>query len=213
MKSLTIVICALLSFGVTLLGQPKTLYQNNFENAEVGKLPSDFLVLDGGFVVKEENGNKFLELPGTPLDSFSVQFGPAQSEDVAVSARINGAGKGRRYPTFGVGVNGTAGYRLQLSPAKKMLELYKDQELKQAIPYEWRSGQWTKFRLQIRKLKDGQWKIEGKTWEEGKQEPPQWLINLELKESPSAGKASVFASPFSGIRVLFDDLVVSGATP
>src|SRR6266404_1605707 len=141
MKTRMIVGCAVLSFGLTVFGQPKTLYQNDFEKAEVGQVPPDFLVLDGGFVVKEENGNKFLELPGTPLDSFAVQFGPAQTENVAVSARINGVSKGRRYPAFGVGVNGTAGYRLQISPAKKTLELYKDQQLKQAIPYEWKSGQ------------------------------------------------------------------------
>ena len=79
-------------------------------------------------MVKEENGNKFLELPGSPLDSFAVQFGPTESSDIAVSARINGTSKGRRYPTFGVGLNGVAGHRLQVSPAKKLLELYKDQE-------------------------------------------------------------------------------------
>ena len=58
------------------LGQGKTLYENHFEKETVGQTPSDFLMFDGAFVVKEENGNKFLELPGTPLDSFAVQFGP-----------------------------------------------------------------------------------------------------------------------------------------
>src|SRR5258706_14112379 len=73
MKTRIIVGCAVLSFGLAVFGQPKILYQNDFEKAEVGQVPSDFLVLDGGFVVKEENGNKLLELPGTPLDSFAVQ--------------------------------------------------------------------------------------------------------------------------------------------
>src|SRR2546427_6378796 len=82
---------------MSLLAQPAVLYQNTFEKALVGKLPEDFLVLDGAFLVKEENGNKFMELPGAPLDSFAVQFGPVQTSDVAVSARIKGTAKGRRF--------------------------------------------------------------------------------------------------------------------
>src|SRR5436305_1388237 len=70
--------------------QTNVLYHNDFEKAEVGKVPADFLVLDGGFAVKEEGGNKFLELPGAPLESFGVQFGPAEISDLSVCARING---------------------------------------------------------------------------------------------------------------------------
>src|SRR5438105_3798476 len=82
-----------LVFGVA--AADSMLYENNFEKEEVGKVPADFLVLDGGFAVKEEGGNKFLELPGAPLDSFAVQFGPTESSDVSVSARIYASAKGR----------------------------------------------------------------------------------------------------------------------
>src|SRR6267378_1283345 len=129
--------------GLRAFAAEKTLYENNFENAEVGKVPSEFLVLDGGFTVKEEGGDKFLELPGAPLDSFAVQFGPAENSTLGASARIRGTAKGRRYPTFGLGLYGVAGYRLQVSPAKKALELYKDQELKATAVFDWISGQWT----------------------------------------------------------------------
>jgi len=202
-----------LTVAVSAFGQTKTLYENNFEKAEIGQVPQDFLVLDGGFVVKEENGNRFLELPGAPLDSFGVHFGPAETENIAVSARVKGAAKGRRFPTFGAGLNGVAGYRLQVSPAKKMVELYKDQELRQALPFEWKSGQWTKLRLQVRKIKDGQWKIEGKAWLEGSAEPEHWMIAVDEKEPPNAGRASVFGSPFSGAPIQFDDFVVSAVPP
>src|SRR5438874_13641621 len=60
----------------------KVIYENNFEKAEVGKVPEDFLVLDGAFTVKEEGGNKFLELPGAPLDTFGLLFGPTQGPGV-----------------------------------------------------------------------------------------------------------------------------------
>src|SRR6266478_5339682 len=97
--------------------EPKKLYENNFEKADLEKVPEDFLVLDGGFAVKEEAGNKFLELPGAPLDTFGALFGPTEKSSLAVSARIKGTSKGRRYPTFGVVLNGQGGYRSQVSPA------------------------------------------------------------------------------------------------
>src|SRR5881396_1767412 len=126
--------------------QAKPLYENDFEKAALDKVPDDFLVLDGQFAVKEEGGNKFLELPGAPLDAYGVLFGPTEKEGIAVSARIFGTGKGRRYPTFAVGLNGqgAAAYRLQVSPAKKALELFKGDELKATVSYEWQSGAWTR---------------------------------------------------------------------
>src|SRR5947207_6251475 len=98
----------------------KIVYENNFEKAQVGKLPEEFLVLDGAFSIKEQDGNKFIELPGAPLDSFGVLFGPTKSGGSVVSARVYGTGKGRRFPTFGVGLNGVGGYKLQVSPGKKL---------------------------------------------------------------------------------------------
>src|SRR2546422_109205 len=103
--------------------EPKIIYQNNLEQAEVGKLPGDFLVLDGAFTVAQDAGNKFLELPGAPLDTFGLLFGPSEGAEIAVSVRVYGTAKGRRFPTFGVGLNGVAGYKLQVSPGKKLIEL------------------------------------------------------------------------------------------
>src|SRR5438034_277111 len=78
-------IAALSLCAVSLQAADSVLYENNFEKEEPGKVPADFMVLDGGFVVKEDAGNKFLELPGSPLDSFAVQFGPTESSNVCVS--------------------------------------------------------------------------------------------------------------------------------
>src|SRR5262245_56090812 len=72
-----VVLAALvLSFQPAGAAETNVIYQNNFEKAEVGKLPDEFLVLDGAFAIKEEAGNKFLELPGAPLDTFGMLFGP-----------------------------------------------------------------------------------------------------------------------------------------
>ena len=192
--------------------QAKLLYENDFEKAALDKVPDDFLVLDGQFAVKEEGGNKFLELPGAPLDTFGVLFGPTEKEGTAVSARIFGTGKGRRYPTFAVGLNGqgTSAYRLQVSPAKKALELFKGDEVKATVPYEWQSGAWARLRLQVHKVKDGQWKVEGKVWTD--KEPSAWLVSFDETERPVAGRASIWASPYATTPIRFDDLKVTSAT-
>jgi len=188
----------------------KPLYENDFERAELNKVPDDFLVLDGQFAVKEENGNKFLELPGAPLDTFGVLFGPTEKEDNAVSARMSGTGKGRRYPTFAVGLNGqgTSAYKLQVTPAKKALELFKGDEVKSSVPYEWQSGAWTRLRLQVRKVKDGGWKVEGKAWKDGDKDPSAWMVSFDEKEQPVAGRASIWGSPYATTPIRFDDLLV-----
>jgi len=186
----------------------KPLFENDFEKAEPGKLPDDFMSLNGEFVVRAEAGNKFLELPGAPLDSYAVQFGPAETVDVAVSARIFGTSKGRRFPTFGVGLNGVSGYKLQVAPAKKTLELLKDQDVKTSVVFDWKPASWTHLRLQVRKIKDGEWKVEGRAWQQGASEPNEWMISCDEREDPIAGKASVLGSPFSGTPIWFDDLKV-----
>src|SRR5205085_3486035 len=74
----------------------EAVYKNDFESAEVGKVPADMMVLDGGFKVVDDNGNKVLELPGAPLETFGVLFGPTEKENRTVSARVFGTSKGRR---------------------------------------------------------------------------------------------------------------------
>lgn len=189
------------------------LYANDFEKATVGATPDDMMVLGGEFTVKSSGTNQFLELPGSPLDSFAVQFGPAVQDAVAVSARIYGTSKGRRAPTFGVGLGGVSGWKLQVSPGKKAVELLKDQELKATVAYDWKSGAWTQLWLEIRKVKDGEWKIEGKVWTSGESEPKSPLITADEKEEPISGKASILGSPFAGTPVWYDDLKVQALPP
>jgi hypothetical protein len=193
----------------------KPLYENDFEKSEAGKVPDDFLVLDGQFSVKEEEGNKVLELPGAPLDTYGVLFGPTEKEGLAVSARIFGTGKGRRFPAFAASLNGVGGYKLQISPAKKLVELYKGDALKTSLPFEWASARWTNLKLQVRKVKDGEWKVEGKVWQEGSDEPKSWTVSLDENEEPFAGRAAVWGNPFSGTPIRFDDFKVVrvGETP
>ena len=187
----------------------KIVYQNDFEKAALDQVPADFLVLDGDFAVKQEGANKFLELPGAPLDTFGVLFGPTTNSGVCVSARIYGTRKGRREPTFGVGLNGVAGYKLKVSPQKNALEIYKGDLSVASAPFQWKTASWTKFRLEVRPVGIGDWKVEGKAWAEAQEEPKEWMVSLEEKSAPHDGRPSIWGSPFSGTPIRFDDLMVT----
>ena len=168
------------------------------------------MVLSGAFAVKSADGNKFLELPGAPLDTFGILFGPAQQSDVTAIGRFQSRKQGRKFPTFGISLNGVAGYRLQVNPAKKALELLKGDETRAHIDYAWESDQWTRLRIQVRHVA-GKWQVEGKAWPATGDEPAKWMIMFEEKQEPPAGRAGIWGMPYSGQPIRFDDLTVAPA--
>ena len=189
--------------------QGKALYQNDFSKGEVGKLPDEMLLLDGGFAVQEVSGNKVLQLPGAPLETFGVLFGPTEAAGLRASARVHSTKKGRREPAFALGLNGNAGYKLQISAAKKLVELYKGDDVVAKESFTWESDSWTMLKLQVRKVKDGEFAIEGKAWKQGTTEPEKWTVTYAEKSDPIAGRASIWGNPFAGTPIDFDDLLVT----
>jgi hypothetical protein len=196
--------------GINTFAQDAT-YKNDFQSAEVGQAPKEFMVLDGGFAVAEEGGNKFLELPGAPLDTYGLLFGPTEKENRTVSARVFGTGKGRRFPTFSVGLNGVGGYKLQVSPGKKALELYKGDAVKASVPFDWQTGKWTRLALTMKKAGENQWVIDGKAYEDGGKEPEKPTVTFTDTEAPTPGRASIGGSPYSTTPIRYDDLVTAPA--
>jgi hypothetical protein len=203
---------ALLFAGLLCAGSSgadvKPVYENNFESGTVEKSPEGAMAIAGDFLVKQEGGNKFLELPGEPLDTFGILLGPAGQGDLNATARFFGTKTGRKFPAFGVSLGGVGGYRLIVSGGKKLLEIFKADEVVKSVPFEWASGEWTTLRLQARKVGAG-WIVEGKAWPSSGTEPKDWQISLELKDAPSAGRAGLWGSPYSGTPIRFDDLVIA----
>ena len=199
--------CAVLAI-LTPLHAADLAYENDFETTEVGGVPDDFLIIDGAFAVREEGGNKFLELPGAPLDSFNAMFGPAAKGGIGVSARIFGTGKGRRFPTFGVALNGLGGYKLRVSPGKKALELYRGDDVKESVPLQWESGKWTYLKLELTTPTEGKWLVQGKLWQEGGTEPKEPTITFEDDAAPPSGRQTISGSPYAGTPIRYDDIKV-----
>jgi hypothetical protein len=183
------------------------IYSNDFEKEAVDKAPAESMVLSGDFQVKEEGGKKFLELPGSPLETFGLLFGPAQQGEATARARFFGTKQGRKFPAFGISLGGVSGYRLEMSGGKKALELFKGEESRGTVPYEWTSGAWTLLRIQLRKTATG-CTVEGKAWTEGTPEPEKWNISLDEKTPPPAGRAGIWGTPYSGTPIRFDDLLL-----
>ena len=187
------------------------LFVCDFSNLPEGALPASFMVMQGDFTVKDLGTNKVMELPGAPLDSHSVLFGPVTNSNITVSARVFGTAKGRRLPTFGIGTGGVAGYKLQIAPGKKSVELLvAESQVMASAPFNWEPGTWTHCKLRIRKTGDALWRVEATAWKAGEAEPQESLISFDTKEAPVSGQASVLGSPFSGTPIWFDDLQVRG---
>ena len=200
-----------LTLGLSALTAHATepLYQTNFGKTELGKVPDDFLVLDGAFAVKEQGGNKFLELPGAPLDAFGFMFGPSARHGNEVIARMFGTKKGRRYPVFGVALNGVNGYRLQVAPAKRAIELLKGSTVVAKVPFRWAGGEWLRLALRVQQTSDVEWTISGKVWVAGKAAPAKPTITHKETKEPRNGRPSIWGSPYSGTPIRYDDIVVN----
>ena len=193
-------------------GAAEPIFAIDFESAGIGKAPKDFLIISGAFLVQQDGGNKVLELPGEPLETFGALFGPSAKDGLSVSGKFFGTKTGRKFPAFGLSVNGAGGWRLQVSAAKKVLEIFKGDDAKVGVPFEWVSGAWTSLRIQVRKTPAGIWMIEGKAWPAAGAEPAKWSIALEESDAPSAGRPGIWGSPFSGTPIRFDDLVIVPAS-
>jgi hypothetical protein len=204
-SSVTLLLC-LAGF---LIADQQPGYSQGFEQAKEGKPPEDLLILAGQFQVKSVDNNKVVEVAPHPLESFAILFGPGDQQTYAVSARIKSTNTGRRFPEFGVGALGPSGYKLWLMPATGQLQLKAGDQTLTHVPFEWKSGTWTRLKLLLTKAADNKMKLQGKAWADGQQEPRDWTISVEINQPPKPGKASIWATPYSGTPVQFDDLSVT----
>ncbi len=208
MKPFLLVLGSLLA-ATAHAAEPAALFSEDFAKVPDGELPDPpFKVLDGQFKVLGDGEARFVELPGAPLESYGFLFGPANPSGVEASARIHATKTGRKFPTFAVGLNGASGYRLQVSPAKNAIELFKGDEAVASAAFKWTSGEWTQLRLALKPEKDGTFTLEGAASVGGTTPASALVRHTETKLQP-AGKAGVWGMPFSGTPIRFDDLKVT----
>jgi hypothetical protein len=203
----TVAALSLLHF-VKAAPAPAPLYVQNFENLKEGEPPEEIQILDGEFAIKKIDNNMLLEMGPDPLKASGILFGPGDKNEYTVSARIKTAATGKRFPEFGLGSCGPNQFKLWMMPATGELQLLSGDDAVAKIPYKWESGTWTKFKLRVVKSGDNKFKIQGKAWADGKDEPKEWQISWEDPETPRPGRAGLFSTPYAGTPTDFDDIVV-----
>jgi hypothetical protein len=209
----SLLLIGLMAIGVLAADAPPqhAAYFNDFEKTPPGKPPEDMLILQGEFSVKAEGNNHFLEVSPDPLGTFGVLFGPEAVTLADASAKVYATSTGRRFPEIGVGCGDAGGYKLILAPGQSILELRRgDDAVAQTAFDKWQSGQWFSFRIKVSPGGEGKWRIQGKVWPSSAKEPDGWSLAYDTTEAPAAGRASVWASPYSGTPVRFDDLSAAG---
>lgn len=190
-----------------LEGAKRQLYASDFSN---GKLGADLFVLDGEFSIQQTEAGNILELAATPLKNFGVLFGPNESTNIVVHARIRGDNAGRRHPAFAVGLGGVSGYQLHVAPAKHEVVLSRHGRTVAQASFIFPPGTWLHLKLQSR-LAGDRWKLAGRVWPDGSPEPSDWLLTHESAEPPVSGRASIWGEPFAGKPIQFDRLRVERA--
>jgi hypothetical protein len=185
-------------------------YKADFNALELGKLPSDMMVVDGEFEIKVEGSGKALAMKAEPLTDGTVLVGKSVKHGGSITAKIKASSVKRRHPKFGLSLGGTSGFRLKVAVAEKLLEITKEDERKATVPLdEWKSGEWIHLELRAQVQADGKWLVEGFFWPETGKKPEKATVTFLSEEALPTGKAGLVAAPFSGTEILFDDVVVT----
>lgn len=177
-----------------------------------GEPPKEVFVVDGTIKIGAREGNKAIVIDPNPITDASAQLAVSASGSASIEARILALKRGRSTPRFGVSVHGMSGHRLIVNPAKKSLDLIKNDQTLVSVPFAWTSEVWVKVKLEAKKGADEAWTITGKAWQADAAEPAEPLIKHEEKSLKGQGKCAIWATPFSGEPVYFDDIHISVET-
>lgn len=174
-----------------------------------GEPPKEVFVVEGKFNIVARDGNKALEIgiSGELADSNAL-IGDSAAGSASFTARVLATRVGRSTPRFGIGVHGQSGYRILVFPAKKELQLTKGDEIIKTVPFDWKSGEWLKLKLDVKKVAEGKWTISAKAWPASDSEPKESQFTHEDATLKGQGKCSIWGTLFSGTPIYFDDLKV-----
>ncbi|MBN8422100.1 MAG: hypothetical protein J0L73_24505 [Verrucomicrobia bacterium] len=174
-----------------------------------GEPPKEVFVVDGTIKIAARDGNKAIVIDPNPITDASAQLAVSAAGNASIEARILAIKRGRSTPRFGVSVHGMSGHRLIVNPAKKSLDLIKGTDTLASAPFPWTSEVWVKVKLEAKKAEGDAWTITGKAWPADAAEPAEPLIKHAEKNLKGQGKCAIWATPFSGEPVFFDDIKIS----
>lgn len=204
-----LLLAASLLAALNLNAQQNQTFEIKADEWAEGEPPKEVFVVDGTIKIAAREGNKAIVIDPAPITDASAQLAVSAAGNASIEARIFATKRGRSTPRFGVSVHGMSGYRLLVNPAKKALELAKNDQTIATVPFTWTSDVWLKVKLEAKKGEGDAWSITGKAWAADAAEPAEALIKHEDKGLKGQGKCAIWATPFSGEPVFFDDIRIS----
>lgn len=189
-------------------------FEENFSSLEIGSEPENLFILDGAYVVSQDENDKRLTLPGSPVGDFGLLFGPrVREKSLSLSFSFLGTKKGRRLPALAAGLGGVRSYRFRLNAATREVLLFRQDVEIGKVAYQWESGAWTQVRFQALPGDGEKTRIRLKLWKRGEGEPDEWLLDQVDLNGFAGGKCALWAYPYAGTPIHFDDLKIESKTP
>ena len=184
-------------------------FEENFSDLEVGTEPENLFILDGAYAVSQEEDDKRLTLPGSPVGDFGLLFGPrVREKSLSLSFSFLATKKGRRLPALAAGLGGVRSYRFRLNAATREILLFRHDLEIGKVAYQWESGAWHRVRFQAIPEAGENTRIRLKLWNRGEKEPEEWLLDQIDPSAFAGGKCALWAYPYSGTPIHFDDLKI-----
>ncbi len=203
-RLLTLLLCA--TAGV-VSADPKK-FNFDCEAWAEGDPPKDVFVVEGKYSVAAKDGGKVLQLEVGELVDANALLGDSANGSASIEAKVLGTRAGRSVPKFGVGVHGQSGYKLIAFAARKELQLVKGDEVIKVVPLTWKSGEWFKLKLEVKKVEEKKWTVIAKAWSAAEEEPKEPQLTHEDTTLKGQGKCSIWGTTFSNTPILFDDIKV-----
>jgi len=204
-----LLLAASLFAACSLQAQQLQSFEIKADDWAEGEPPKEVFVVDGTIKIGARGGNKAIIIDPNPVTDASAQLAVTANGNASIEAKILAIKRGRSTPRFGVSVHGMSGFRLIVNPAKKSLDLIKNDQTVATVPFAWTSEVWVKVKLEAQKGAGDAWSITGKAWPADAAEPEEPLIKHEEKNLKGQGKCAIWATPFSGEPVFFDDIKIS----
>ena len=188
----------------------KLEYHENFSGCGIGEEPESLFILDGHYSVQEESkGQKYLQLPGTPMGDFGLLFGPRiKDRGLALRFSFFATKKGRRMPSIAAGIGGVRALRLRLNTAVRSLVISHDETILKQVPFVWKDGIWWDVFFQATPTNKNLTRVKCKLWPKQEEEPKAWLLEEEFKQEYEGGKCALWGVPYASTPILFDDLFI-----
>ncbi|HRK12939.1 MAG TPA: hypothetical protein PK490_01560 [Prosthecobacter sp.] len=185
----------------------------NADDWQPGDPPKEVFVVDGKIQITAKDGNNAITVLPEAVTDASAQLGSSAAGESSIQARVFSARRARSNPRFGISVHGMSGHRLILNPAKRQLELHKNDEILATVPHSWTSEAWVWLKLEARRGEGDAWHIHGKIWEQGAEEPAEPQIKHEAKGLKGQGKPGIWGTPYSEQPIHFDDIQIAIELP